>query len=74
MKLLSSFFLVFLALTACQPKDDQQSLQGQWRFALDPDDKGAKEQWYSQSLGDTIHLPGSLQEQGYGYDVDLKTA
>ena len=74
MRLLSSFFLVFLALTACQPKDNHQSLQGQWRFALDPDDKGVKEQWYSQSLGDTIHLPGSLQEQGYGYDVGLKTA
>ena len=74
MKLLSSFFLVFLALTACQPKDDHQSLEGQWRFALDPDDKGLKEQWHSQSLSDTIHLPGSLQEQGYGYDVGLETA
>ncbi|WP_304250907.1 sugar-binding domain-containing protein [Parabacteroides gordonii] len=64
----------FLALTACQPKDDHQSLEGQWRFALDPGDKGVKEQWYNQSLSDTIHLPGSLQEQGYGYDVGLETA
>ena len=60
-------------LCACQPQSDQQSLEGQWQFALDPNDKGVKEQWYSQSLSDTIHLPGSLQEQGYGYDVDLKT-
>ncbi|WP_455631691.1 sugar-binding domain-containing protein [Parabacteroides sp.] len=73
MRILSSFFLVFLLLTACQQKDDRQSLQGQWRFALDPDDKGLKEQWYVHALSDTIRLPGSLQEQGYGYDVNQKT-
>ena len=74
MKKYFAILLSFLALTACQQKDDHQSLEGQWHFALDPDDKGLKEQWHSQSLNDTIHLPGSLQEQGYGYDVDLKTA
>lgn len=73
MRILSSFFFIFLVFTACQQKDDRQSLQGQWRFALDPDDKGLKEQWYVHALSDTIRLPGSLQEQGYGYDVDLKT-
>lgn len=73
MKILSSFLFSVLLLCACQPQSDQQSLEGQWQFVLDPDDKGVKEQWYSQSLGDTIHLPGSLQEQGYGYDVNLKT-
>ncbi len=73
MRILSSFFLVFLLLTACQQKDDRQSLHGQWRFALDPDDKGLKEQWCTNSLDDTIQLPGSLQEQGYGYDVNQKT-
>lgn len=73
MKILSSFLFSTFLLCACQPQSDQQSLEGQWQFALDPNDKGVKEQWYSQSLSDTIHLPGSLQEQGYGYDVDLKT-
>lgn len=74
MKKYFAILLSFLALTACQPKDNHQSLEDQWRFALDPDDKGVKEQWYNQSLSDTIHLPGSLQEQGYGYDVGLETA
>lgn len=73
MKILSSFLFSFFLLCACQPQSDQQSLEGQWRFALDPNDKGLTEQWYTNSLNDTIHLPGSLQEQGYGYDVDLKT-
>ncbi|MCL3852722.1 beta-galactosidase, partial [Parabacteroides sp. GYB001] len=50
-----------------------KSLQGQWRFALDPNDRGLTEQWYTRSLSDTIHLPGSLQEQGYGNDIGIET-
>ena len=63
----------FLALTACRQADNKQSLQGEWRFALDQDDRGLTEQWYTRSLTDTIHLPGSLQEQGYGDEVGIET-
>ncbi|MCL3854767.1 hypothetical protein M1P97_26150, partial [Parabacteroides sp. GYB001] len=59
----------FLSLTGCQQASNIQTLQGQWRFALDPNDRGLTEQWYTRSLSDTIHLPGSLQEQGYGNDI-----
>lgn len=62
-----------LAFMACRQTDNTQSLQGEWRFALDPDDRGLTEQWFTQSLTDTIHLPGSLQEQGYGEDVGKDT-
>lgn len=65
--------LSFLTLIACRQADTTQSLQGDWRFALDPNDKGLTEQWYAQPLGNTIHLPGSLQEQGYGNDVGIET-
>ncbi len=64
---------VLFTIISCQEAIARQSLQGKWRFALDPDDKGLTEQWYTGSFNDTIHLPGSLQEQGYGYDVDLNT-
>lgn len=64
-------WLIFLS--ACQPADDTLSLQGEWKFALDPNDAGVKEQWYEKQLTDVITLPGSLQEQGYGNDVDLTT-
>ena len=63
----------FLALTACRQADNKQSLQGEWRFALDRNDRGLAEQWYTRSLTDTIHLPGSLQEQGYGDEVGIET-
>ena len=58
---------------ACRQVDDKQSLQGKWLFALDPNDIGLTEQWYNKSLNDTIHLPGSLQEQGYGDNVGIET-
>lgn len=65
--------LSFLVLTACRQADNKQSLQGEWRFALDRNDRGLAEQWYTRSLTDTIHLPGSLQEQGYGDEVGIET-
>lgn len=48
-------------------------LSGKWQFNLDPQKKGVTEQWYNNKLQDTIHLPGSLQEQGYGEDVTADT-
>lgn len=65
--------LSFLALIACRQTENTQSLQGEWRFALDPDDLGLSERWHTQSLSGTIQLPGSLQEQGYGNDVGIET-
>ena len=43
-----------------------RSLQGSWRFALDPNDRGTAEQWYGRTLQDRITLPGSCEQAGYG--------
>lgn len=43
-----------------------QSLQGAWRFALDPNDQGVEQAWYGQCLTDAIHLPGTTDEYGKG--------
>lgn len=37
-------------------------LEGQWSFALDPDNRGEAEQWFNSPLNDTISLPGSVDE------------
>ena len=37
-------------------------LEGQWSFALDPDNKGEAEHWFARDLSDTITLPGSVDE------------
>jgi hypothetical protein len=37
-------------------------LEGIWSFALDPEKRGIGEQWFKRELGDTIPLPGSVDE------------
>src|SRR5476651_1340884 len=50
-----------------------QSLAGEWRFAMDRDDVGVTEKWFSKDLSDKIKLPGILQGQGYGDDISVDT-
>lgn len=42
------------------------SLDGQWSFALDPDQAGEQGRWYSRDLDQMIQVPGSWEEQGFG--------
>lgn len=42
------------------------SLAGDWRFALDAGNVGIREAWFSRSLEETIALPGTTDEAGYG--------
>ncbi|MGD8500219.1 MAG: hypothetical protein PVJ86_06200, partial [Phycisphaerales bacterium] len=49
------------------------SLTGRWSFKLDPKDAGQQEKWYSKKLADSIMLPGSTTENGYGDDVSVDT-
>lgn len=68
--------LLFAAPTpAVAPRAGVQSLAGEWRFALDRDDAGLKQQWFAADLHATtkIALPGILQTQGYGDDIVADT-
>lgn len=38
------------------------SLQGSWRFKLDPSSTGITSKWYNQNLDDNITLPGTTDE------------
>jgi hypothetical protein len=42
------------------------SLAGEWEFALDPEKIGMEKQYFNRSLGDTILLPGTTDENGKG--------
>ena len=48
-------------------------LAGEWRLALDPDDRGIDERWFARPLEDTVSLPGSLPAQGIGHPPDVGT-
>jgi Glycosyl hydrolases family 2, sugar binding domain len=45
------------------------SLQGEWRFALDPSAASAGAAWYSRTLPDVVQLPGATDENDQGQPV-----
>jgi hypothetical protein len=53
--------------------EDVHSLAGEWRFEIDRGDVGLGERWFERELEQTIRLPGSLQEQGYGNEISVDT-
>ncbi len=73
MKNLVTLFCICLYICACTNQQPLIDLSGEWSFALDPNDAGITERWFDRPLTEKIKLPGSLQEQGYGNDVDIKT-
>jgi len=52
------------------PSERRVSLDGQWGFRLDPEDKGIDERWFdnSKAISDPIEVPGCWQGQGFGHD------
>lgn len=70
----SVFVALLCIVSACQTGNGLgHSLAGEWSFALDSNDVGEKENWAMQSFSERVKLPGSLQEQGKGFDVDVNT-
>jgi hypothetical protein len=67
-------FLVFAALAwSALGQATPINLAGEWRFAMDRDDVGVRDSWFSKVLTDKIELPGILQAQGYGDDISIDT-
>ena len=48
----------------------RQSLDGEWSFDLDPDDRGEQDDWprRPEALRHAIRVPGCWQGQGFGHD------
>jgi len=70
------FFLVlnvYIPLAFCSQQSWVMDIKGTWRFAIDRDDAGIKEQWYKRTLPKKIQLPGTLQEQGFGDEISTET-
>jgi hypothetical protein len=75
MTLLQKLTCVLVVITAFTNTADAQSisLAGNWRFQIDRNDAGIKEQWFNQILEDDIQLPGSMLTNGKGDEVTLQT-
>ena len=66
--------LTILSIACNQPKGQQKiDLSGTWKFAVDPNDKGVSEKWFSQPLADQVTLPGSMSTNGKGDDITMDT-
>lgn len=64
--------IVLSAITGCKPASDTTiSLAGEWEIALDSTDVGVNEQWFNQSFGSHITLPGTTDEAGMGTPCTL---
>ena len=52
------------------PAERRVSLDGKWRFRLDPKDEGVRRGWFDRPglLRHWINVPGSWQGQGFGHD------
>ncbi|MGI5974148.1 MAG: exo-beta-1,4-galactosidase [Paludibacter sp.] len=65
--------LCFLSVSTFMVSSTTINLQGEWRFDVDRNDVGEKEQWYTKKLSDKIYLPGSMAENRKGDEVTLHT-
>src|ERR1051325_7583007 len=69
-------FCIVICIFASQPTPAANpiSLDGYWRFEIDPADAGLQQQWFNRALRGFIKLPGILQSQYlYGNDITTDT-
>jgi hypothetical protein len=65
--------LFILLLPATSVYSQRNTLAGDWRFAIDREDKGIQEKWFNKTLPGTATLPGSMAQNGKGDNVTLYT-
>lgn len=72
--IVSLFFTLLIISNACR-NDSRQiiDISGEWQFRMDPDDQGEGEKWFDGNFSETVQLPGSMVENGKGYDITLET-
>jgi len=65
------YFCLLLTSTSLLAQEIRNSisLEGDWEFRIDSMDVGISEKWFSGSSENTIKLPGSMAENGFGYDI-----
>ena len=69
--------LLIVILTGCavnkESVREKLSLAGEWQFKIDSLDQGIENKWYLDTFEESIKLPGSMAENGKGYDVTVNT-
>jgi hypothetical protein len=74
MKRVCFFVLIIAGLFSCSHKPiSRLDLAGEWKFRMDTNDQGISEKWYTTALPENVKLPGSMVENGKGFDVGPDT-
>ncbi|NSW94329.1 MAG: beta-galactosidase [Bacteroidales bacterium] len=74
---MKKYLFILIVLAGCSSGKDftreTMSLAGEWKFRIDSLDQGVEQQWYMNELPETVILPGSMAENGKGYEVTVNT-
>jgi len=74
---MKNLFFLLLVVTGCTSQQieirEKLSLAGIWGFKIDSLDQGIEQQWYNGEFSETVILPGSMAENGKGYEVTVNT-
>jgi hypothetical protein len=55
-------FVCVISFSLAAVAEDRIDLSGRWRFRLDPDNAGAPEKWFNESLPERIRLSGTTDQ------------
>jgi hypothetical protein len=74
---MKNLFFFLLILAGCTSNSEftreKMSLAGEWKFKIDSLDQGINDKWYDTLAEEKVNLPGSMAENGKGYEVDVNT-
>ena len=66
--------VLLISLVSCRQSNHYNNktidLSGVWKFRLDPDNAGMKEKWFNMIFSDSVHLPGTTDENKKGIFLD----
>jgi Glycosyl hydrolases family 2/Glycosyl hydrolases family 2, sugar binding domain/Glycosyl hydrolases family 2, TIM barrel domain len=71
------YFFILLIIAGCTSNEklsrEKLSLAGEWQFRIDSLDMGIENKWYQDTFNESVRLPGSMAENGKGYEVTVNT-
>ncbi len=72
---LVTFVSCLALLCICYPVQAENSidLDGNWQFRIDRKDEGINDKWFDKTFDETIKLPGSMTQRGFGDDITADT-
>src|SRR6185312_16088310 len=67
------FGILLIGFSLRASAGDTLDLAGIWRFRMDAHDIGEMDRWFTHRLTETVHLPGSMMQNGKGDPVTAQT-